>query len=117
MNALDLSPLFRGAIGFDQLEHGGAEGFLAGIDQLFDRPGLGFAPARLGTARHILAAQRAAGMEGVANLGRPLDTERGSPFAAQRARTPGHASRADPRFVNDRSPRRAVPTAQLTLDL
>jgi deoxyribodipyrimidine photo-lyase len=28
-----------------------------------------------------------------------------------------HASRADPRFVNDRGPRRPVPTAQLTLDL
>jgi deoxyribodipyrimidine photo-lyase len=28
-----------------------------------------------------------------------------------------HASRADPRFVNDRSPRRRTPTAQLTLDL
>jgi deoxyribodipyrimidine photo-lyase len=28
-----------------------------------------------------------------------------------------HASRADPRFVNDRSPRRPAPTAQLTLDL
>ena len=28
-----------------------------------------------------------------------------------------HASRADPRFVNDRSPRRFAPAAQLTLDL
>ncbi|OYX22695.1 MAG: deoxyribodipyrimidine photolyase [Rhodobacterales bacterium 32-66-7] len=28
-----------------------------------------------------------------------------------------HASRADPRFVNDRSPRRRAPSAQLTLDL
>jgi deoxyribodipyrimidine photo-lyase len=28
-----------------------------------------------------------------------------------------HASRADPRFVNDRSPRRRTPTAQLSLDL
>ncbi|MCU0827288.1 MAG: deoxyribodipyrimidine photo-lyase [Tabrizicola sp.] len=28
-----------------------------------------------------------------------------------------HASRADPRFVNDRTPRRKGPTAQLTLDL
>ncbi|TAG25802.1 MAG: deoxyribodipyrimidine photolyase, partial [Rhodobacterales bacterium] len=28
-----------------------------------------------------------------------------------------HASRADPRFVNDRSPRRKAASAQLTLDL
>jgi deoxyribodipyrimidine photo-lyase len=39
-------------------------------------------------------------------------------FADEAARiVTRHASRADPRFVNDRSPRRRAPTNQLTLDL
>jgi deoxyribodipyrimidine photo-lyase len=39
-------------------------------------------------------------------------------FADEAARiVTRHASRADPRFVNDRAPRRKAPTAQLSLDL
>lgn len=42
----------------------------------------------------------------------------GPAFAATAAQiVQRHASRADPRFVNDRRPRRRLPTAQLTLDL